>query len=845
MLQALKLESASTPVTAPAGDKGGADPANGLFAAAMATAQAPSAEAPPPSPAVGAPPASAKAAASQDVPSPALANPTSPAGAPADAQGNPPAAPGAVAADASGNPQAVPAEAVPAGPDPAGTTPRKTQEEAAETSAAALAGSACVVFPVQTAAAAPCASGIPAGVDASAATPAGTAPAQTVISWQECLAIGMTTAGTMPSMDAAPAEPAFTVPASPQDAEKPQPSTTGPQSASIPPAPPAEIASVPPNPGPSLAGSPQDTPAPTASTTPVEGTRQFVAVRTVTETVSTPASTETWSILQAYAASTTPPATNASPTEAPEQASPEAQSTAGAMTAVQVRTIAFATAVEQPRGDAMDLPLEAPQANASAPQADQPGAEGTLSWASLPVSGGDSASWALPTSGQADGTTSTASFLVLESALRMVRTSDQAQGTPAVKQGGETPPSPDGTPVPAAASGASPGQSQPVQGTDLTGGVPALTQTPAGQPASRVDEAWHMIPLPGSPDAQQEVATTSKAQAQEPGRTSPARADDTTAGAGASGSSAGAVPAAPQAPGPGSPEAQGSPKLPPVAPKGETAAATRTPDSASTPQDPVAAQSSAAASPSADQSAKAGATHLRADMVSGKTATVPGADDAKTATALVGTQQQASSTGSEAQPFTKEDFAQGGPSRPDGLGSSKQTAPTAPADAFGLALSQSLKAAAGQPRAESAAPSPASVFGQVDGSVRWILQKKGSSAELQLHPDSLGRVTIQLKVEGQEVHAKLWASEASTLPVLQEHKAFLEASLKEQGLNLGSFSLQTGTQQHQAQTAFQERAAGSASGRAVPSTVKQEIPSQTVQASGPDLLDPHQIEVYA
>ena len=162
-----------------------------------------------------------------------------------------------------------------------------------------------------------------------------------------------------------------------------------------------------------------------------------------------------------------------------------------------------------------------------------------------------------------------------------------------------------------------------------------------------------------------------------------------------------------------------------------------------------------------------------------------------------------------------------------------------------LAAGQEAKAAASVPRADPAAARPSPMLAQVEGTIRWVLQNKAPGAELQLHPDSLGRVTIQLRVEGQEVHARLWVSEASSLPVLQEHKAFLETSLKEQGLSLGSFSLQAGTQQQQNQTAFQDRAMGSPSGRVLPSLAKQEIPSAASHDLRTDPLDPHQIEVYA
>jgi len=86
---------------------------------------------------------------------------------------------------------------------------------------------------------------------------------------------------------------------------------------------------------------------------------------------------------------------------------------------------------------------------------------------------------------------------------------------------------------------------------------------------------------------------------------------------------------------------------------------------------------------------------------------------------------------------------------------------------------------------------------QVDGTIRWLVKNQDQGAELQLHPESLGRVQVNLKVEGTVVHAKVWASEASTVPVLQDHRAALEASLKSQGLPLGSFDLQHGHRQQQ------------------------------------------------
>ena len=135
----------------------------------------------------------------------------------------------------------------------------------------------------------------------------------------------------------------------------------------------------------------------------------------------------------------------------------------------------------------------------------------------------------------------------------------------------------------------------------------------------------------------------------------------------------------------------------------------------------------------------------------------------------------------------------------------------------------------------AARPSP--VFNQVEGSIRWILQNKVQGAELQLHPESLGRMVIQLRVEGQEVHARLWASESTSLALLQDHKTFLQASLKEQGLNLGSFDLQSGARGDGAQTMPQERPPV-----ALPTPEpQQEMPTGAVL----DSAAAHRIEVFA
>ncbi|MCL1894100.1 MAG: flagellar hook-length control protein FliK [Holophagaceae bacterium] len=94
---------------------------------------------------------------------------------------------------------------------------------------------------------------------------------------------------------------------------------------------------------------------------------------------------------------------------------------------------------------------------------------------------------------------------------------------------------------------------------------------------------------------------------------------------------------------------------------------------------------------------------------------------------------------------------------------------------------------------------PQAPMAQLDGSVKWLLRNDAKMAEIQLYPEHMGKVTVRLRIEGNEVHARIWASEASTIPMLREHRAFLENSLKEQGLNLSSFDLQQGKGGQQAE----------------------------------------------
>lgn len=145
--------------------------------------------------------------------------------------------------------------------------------------------------------------------------------------------------------------------------------------------------------------------------------------------------------------------------------------------------------------------------------------------------------------------------------------------------------------------------------------------------------------------------------------------------------------------------------------------------------------------------------------------------------------------------------------------------------------------AAGAPPAQ-APPSP---MPQIEGSIRWMVRHREQEAELQLHPEHLGRINISLKVEGTEVHARIWASESTTLEVLQEHRSFLQHSLQQQGLNLGSFDLQSGYRGEDARSGGDTRP--SSSPRAILPGIDsvQEVPTATAIIDA----NPHRIELFA
>lgn len=127
---------------------------------------------------------------------------------------------------------------------------------------------------------------------------------------------------------------------------------------------------------------------------------------------------------------------------------------------------------------------------------------------------------------------------------------------------------------------------------------------------------------------------------------------------------------------------------------------------------------------------------------------------------------------------------------------------------------------------------------QLEGGLKWMLKGGAQEAQLQLHPESLGQVTIHLKVEGGEVHVRLWVTDPTSMQAVRDGREHLGVSLKEQGLQLGSFDLQQGHRP------FQEAP--------VTPVVREHVLPERMSTrqeapviARPAILNPHHVELYA
>jgi hypothetical protein len=151
------------------------------------------------------------------------------------------------------------------------------------------------------------------------------------------------------------------------------------------------------------------------------------------------------------------------------------------------------------------------------------------------------------------------------------------------------------------------------------------------------------------------------------------------------------------------------------------------------------------------------------------------------------------------QPVSRDAVKEASASRDAGLSLETQKAapkiePKAPAQPMPTSSMAAPSPTAAKTEAPVLPPAPNAATPQLEAGVKWMLRTGTQEAQLQLHPESLGQVSIHLKVEGSSVHAKVWVAEAGSVQALQDGKAHLELSLRHQGLQLGSFDLQQGRQ---------------------------------------------------
>ncbi len=137
------------------------------------------------------------------------------------------------------------------------------------------------------------------------------------------------------------------------------------------------------------------------------------------------------------------------------------------------------------------------------------------------------------------------------------------------------------------------------------------------------------------------------------------------------------------------------------------------------------------------------------------------------------------------------------------------------------------------------APSP--VVNQVEGTLRWMVKGAVPEARLQLHPESLGKVAIELKITEGQVHAKVWVQDPAAMQALQDGRASLEQALKQSGLQLGSFDLQQGGEASRQSPEPEARNARGSHGEPTRPTARQEAPA----VGGSRSANSRRIELYA
>jgi len=94
----------------------------------------------------------------------------------------------------------------------------------------------------------------------------------------------------------------------------------------------------------------------------------------------------------------------------------------------------------------------------------------------------------------------------------------------------------------------------------------------------------------------------------------------------------------------------------------------------------------------------------------------------------------------------------------------------------------------------SAGPAlPPEAFHRIIAAVRWSFKTGGTVVRLELRPASLGRVNVQVVLEGGLVSARIQVEVSSTKAALEANLPSLEQTLHRQGIPVGRFDITVGS----------------------------------------------------
>ncbi len=98
---------------------------------------------------------------------------------------------------------------------------------------------------------------------------------------------------------------------------------------------------------------------------------------------------------------------------------------------------------------------------------------------------------------------------------------------------------------------------------------------------------------------------------------------------------------------------------------------------------------------------------------------------------------------------------------------------------------------------------PDDLMAQVSGRIKADFKNEGGEVRMELHPESLGHLKIEIRVEGGVVRANILTENAMVRDTIDSNISILRSSLEEHGLRIDQLSVGVG--QHHSGNAFAER----------------------------------------